>query len=364
MHTLRLLWAAQNESVWLRRQGRYLSRQQLETVDEMPDELFIQHFRLSKIVFKQLCRILRARTTLRGTPEIPLEIKVLCTLSFLATGSYQRVVGVAQHLTQHTTSRCIREVVDALNHRNIIKRWITFPQTPQERSRIKEQFQRKFNLPGVIGCIDCTHISIVKPTDSEHLFYNRKGYHSLNIQMICDHNLLILNVNSKFGGATHDSHIWSASEIEPYMRRLHESGEHVWLLGDSGYPQRPWLMTPILNALPGSQEEIYTSRHVQARNCIERCYGLLKSRWRCLLKDRTLHYHPYVASKISLACCVLHNIAVKAQLPVPSDVSIAIDNNDGIDDATSQPSLSNTYDDSQTELIRGRAMLNHLLSRI
>ncbi|CAH2109222.1 unnamed protein product [Euphydryas editha] len=81
MHTLRLLWAAQNESVWLRRQRRYLFRQQLETVDEMPDELFIQHFRLSKIVFKHLCRILRARTTLRGTPEIPLEIKVSKVLS-------------------------------------------------------------------------------------------------------------------------------------------------------------------------------------------------------------------------------------------------------------------------------------------
>ena len=39
-------------------------------------------------------------------------------------------------------------------------------------------------MPGVIGCIDCTHIAIVKPDNDEHLFFNRKGYHSLNVQMV------------------------------------------------------------------------------------------------------------------------------------------------------------------------------------
>lgn len=46
------------------------------------------------------------------------------------------------------------------------------------------RFQMKFRLPGVIGCIDCTHVAIVKPSHEEHLFFNRKGYHSLNVQMV------------------------------------------------------------------------------------------------------------------------------------------------------------------------------------
>lgn len=121
-------------------------------------------------------------------------------------------------------------------------------------------------------------------------------------------------------------------------------------------------MTPVLNAAPGSREELYTSRHVQARNCIERCYGLLKSRWRCLLKDRVLHYHPYVASKITLACCVLHNMAVKARLPTPS-ISPGT-NNDGSDDYTTTSQANTSNADNQTDLIRGRAMLNHLISRL
>lgn len=51
------------------------------------------------------------------------------------------------------------------------------------------------------------------------------------ILQICDSNLYIMNVNAKFGGATHDSHIWSSSKVEPYMRGLHQRNEQVWLLG-------------------------------------------------------------------------------------------------------------------------------------
>ncbi|CAG4958567.1 unnamed protein product [Colias eurytheme] len=319
MHALRLLKAAHDEEVWLRRQKRYTSRRrQLETIDEMPEQLFQERFRLSKKTFSELCCSLRNETKIRGTKEIPLEVKVLCALSFFATGSYQRIVGVTQHLPQRTASRCIRQVVEALNSPLIVTKWIVFPQTHQERERIRQEFQKKFQLSGVIGCIACTHISIVKPHIDEQNYLNRKGYHSLNVQMICDDNLKIINVNAKYGGATPDFFIWSSSEVEPYMRGLHENGELTWLLGDSGYSQRAWLMVPILNAEAGSGTAVYTTRHLQALNCIERCIGILKARWRCLLKDHTLHYHPRVASKVTIACCVLHNIAQDAQLPPPN----------------------------------------------
>lgn len=118
-------------------------------------------------------------------------------------------------------------------------------------------------------------------------------------------------------------------------------------------------MTPILNAAPGSREEVYTTRHIQARNCIERCFGLLKARWRCLLKHRTLHYHPHVASKIVLACCVLHNIALQARLPPPVDV-VAEPRDDGDDEAPVGLSSAS----SQDELMHGRAILNCLVNRL
>lgn len=137
--------------------------------------------------------------------------------------------------------------------------------------------------------------------------------------------------------------------------------KEIHFSGDSGYPRRPWLMTPILNAAQGSREELYTQRHVQARNCIERCFGLLKERWRCLLKDRVLHYHPSVASKIITACCVLHNMSLTPHL----QLSISTDNGDDNINATQTSTASTSITtNSQNDLIQGRAMLNCLISNL
>lgn len=76
MHSLKLLWAAHNEEVWLRRERRNIQRRCLETVNEMPENLFIERFRLNKKCFKHLCQDLRAHTVLRGTKQISLEVKV------------------------------------------------------------------------------------------------------------------------------------------------------------------------------------------------------------------------------------------------------------------------------------------------
>lgn len=68
------------------------------------------------------------------------------------------------------------------------------------------------------------------------------------------------------------------------------------------------MMTPILNADPGSPEAYYTEKHIKAQNIIERTIGVLKTRFRCLLVHRVLHYQPQVAGCIANACVILHNI--------------------------------------------------------
>ncbi|KAI4455441.1 hypothetical protein MML48_9g00016288 [Holotrichia oblita] len=146
---------------------------------------------------------------------------------------------------------------------------------------------------------------------------------------ICDYNPKILNVNANFPGSVHDSFIWRHSIIQQLLRNIYLQGNrNTWLVGNSGYPQQPWLMTPILHANEGTPEFRYTERQIQARNCIERCFGVLKGRFRCLLKERVF------TGLITNVCAILHNICVEAQIPnnfqVPHENNILFANNDDV----------------------------------
>lgn len=80
-------------------------------------------------------------------------------------------------------------------------------------------------------------------------------------------------------------------------------------------------MVPIRN--PASNAEInYNRAHRKTRNIVERCFGVLKSRFRCLSKHNVLNYDPQTASKIINACAVLHNIFILNNYPLPPEEEI------------------------------------------
>jgi len=57
-------------------------------------------------------------------------------------------------------------------------------------------------------------------------------------------------------------------------------------------------MTPKLNQPSRSPSALYTDAHVRARCSVERIIGIFKGRWRCLCKERGLHYSPEFAGTI------------------------------------------------------------------
>lgn len=171
-----------------------------------------------------------------------------------------------------------------------------------------------FFVVGVIGIIDGTQIKIQAPP-TEHdlypgiLFYNRKGYYSINTQIICGADYKILNVNARYPGSVHDSGIWATSMIRNHLLENFNDGDRSsWILGDSGYPLEPWLMVPIKRNNLNIAEQSYNRSLRRIRNTVERTIGMFKSRFRCCLGHRALHYNPVKAAKIISACAILHNI--------------------------------------------------------
>ncbi|KAJ8912376.1 hypothetical protein NQ315_014744, partial [Exocentrus adspersus] len=126
---------------------------------------------------------------------------------------------------------------------------------------------------------------------------------------------------------------WSTA-YDHMHRSYHDGERNTWLLGDSGYPQQPWLMTPFRNPAENYPEARYNRAHIVARNCVERCIGVLKTRFRCLLraepalKERMLRYAPQICGVIINACSVLHNICIRHGIPLDDDI-VNDDDHDG-----------------------------------
>ncbi|XP_055616049.1 putative nuclease HARBI1 [Toxorhynchites rutilus septentrionalis] len=279
---------------------------------KLSDEAFIKSFRLSKEAFRYVLEeIENCLTTRKG--GLSTEVKLAACLRFFAEGNYQHGAGQDYHIAiaQPTFSKVLTEMLNILE-RTLCKKWISLNMTEDEQRRAKLHFYQKTSIPGVIMCLDGTHVKIIPPKLNRNLFFNRKGFYSLNVLIVCDDQQRIRFVDPTFQGSNHDSHIWRVSPARTHFEQLHQNGEvNTKILGDAGYPSEPWLVTPFRAAEEGSLESDFNRRHALGRAIVERTIGLLKNRFRCILGARQLHYNPTKCAQIINVCCALHNICLE-----------------------------------------------------
>lgn len=196
------------------------------------DEWLVSRYRLPRAILVQLCDELgpALERPTRCNHAIPVEIQVLTTLAFLATGTFQRELSDRSGIHQTSFSRFMPSVL-----RGIVRlspRFIRFPYTGMDQGRVKRGFMETTGFPNVIGAIDCTHVAIRAPAMNEHVYVNRKNTHSINVQVICDARMALLNVVARWPGSTHDSFILRNCNV---ANRLDAgAGGNGWLLGKYG----------------------------------------------------------------------------------------------------------------------------------
>ncbi|KAI4468079.1 hypothetical protein MML48_2g00013046 [Holotrichia oblita] len=182
---------------------------------------------------------------------------------------------------------------------------------------IQTNFYATASFPRVIGTIDCTHIKIQSPggIDAE-IFRNRKSYFSINVQAIANADMIFTDIVARWPGSVHDSTIFNNTAIKTRF----EEGEFTnnFLLGDSGYPLRNYLLTPLANPVARA-EQLYNESHIRTRNCIERVFGLWKRRFPVLAYGLRLKLDTILT--VIIATAVLHNIAreMHEDLPEPPE---------------------------------------------
>lgn len=217
----------------------------------------------------------------------------------------------------------IRRVLDFLL--SISEREIRWP-NDEEAARNKRAFRAlgrcdgvEAGLPDVIGAIDGCHVRITRPTVCEEDYYNRKKFHSIILQAVCDADMVFTDVFVGFPGRAHDARVLEESFLFEEAASRYDGG---YLLGDAAYPLLPWLLPPYRHVTSSWQPWMskFNRVHSKQRVVIEIAFGLLKGRfWR--LDKIDVNSIPQ-AVEIVMAACVLYNLARRhADVLEDSDIS-------------------------------------------
>lgn len=281
----------------------------------MPDIEFKRHFRLTRSTFEWLCceiiPFLRREITGPGIVGLAWEQKIGASLWFFATGECYRSIGNRFGMGESTFSYALRDVTNVLITKFLAKK-IVFPNTILEINEITKEFKKIGRISNVIGAIDGSHIPIKAP----HLFpvdyFNRKGFYSIVLQAVVDHEKKFLDICVGWPGFTHDSRILINSNLYNKFNNQHNLVttyfNNKYILGDGGYPNLSWLIVPYKDIGRGlNQKQTYFNlKHSQTRIKVEQAFGLLKGRWRCLSHNLEVSFE--IVSHIITACCIFHNI--------------------------------------------------------
>lgn len=145
--------------------------------------------------------------------------------------------------------------------------------------------------------------NIIGRKESE-LFRNRKGWFSINIQVIINARMEIIDIVARWPGSAHDVTIFDHSRIKTLFE-AGTFGDSV-IVADSGYPNLPYIMCP-LQSPQTAAEHLYNEAQIRTRSKIERFFGIWKKRF-AALSIGTNFRTPDKTLSVIIATAVLHNI--------------------------------------------------------
>ncbi len=288
---------------------------------------FTLQFRVPFPVFDELLTLTREsgrftdeKVKKKGAPPIPLALKVLGCLRFLATGmsfgSLQLECGVSKGVLSPFYDQWTSWLIETQ-----FDKYISIPQSHQEIDRIQGIFS-KLGIPGCCSSMDGVHVAWDNcPERYRFNYIGKEGYPTLAWNVHCDHLGRILHVNGPHAGGRNDK---TMARLDAMLKAVKESdvfttfkfhlmttmGQAVqhtgaWVLCDGGYHM--WKTT--ICAFKHSRTPrnlIWSTLLGSIRKNIEDVFGMLKKRFRVLKLPFLLQTEEGIDNTFRV-CCLLHN---------------------------------------------------------
>ncbi|XP_018361569.1 PREDICTED: putative nuclease HARBI1 [Trachymyrmex cornetzi] len=329
----------------------------METVNEYSDIEFKSHFRLSRVVFTYLLNLIKPSLEKQGNGygrcPIPPDVQLLVALWTMATPDSYRSVCDRFNIGRATAWRANRKVCSAIY--SLAHKFIKWPDA-EEAEYTWIDIQYKYKFPKVLGAVDGTHIHIHKPKKHAESYVNRKGYYSIQLQVICDSTLKFIHCYAGQPGSVHDMRVFRLSGIQS-MCTENYFPHNSHLIGDAAYALQKHVMVPYKNNGHLSEAQINFNQSLcSARVMIERAIGFLKGRFRSLL-DKLYMKRTDLIPQYIIVCCVLHNICILHEDFIDDIIIAEIDNI-----ATIQHGVDEINAQDKEEGIQKRNALTYMLN--
>ena len=169
----------------------------------------MQHSTFSYLCKKLRPAIIRQNTHLRKA--ISVEQRVAITLWCLATPCEYRTVAHLFGVARSTVCTIVHDTCLAITN-SLLKIYISFP-TGESLKTVINGFEHKWGFPQCVGAIDGCHVPISAPLMNHTDYYNRKGWYSMIIQAIVDHDYIFRDICVGWPGSVHDARVFANSLI-------------------------------------------------------------------------------------------------------------------------------------------------------
>ncbi|CAN1147398.1 Protein ALP1-like [Linum perenne] len=258
--------------------------------------------------FQKLCHLLVTDGGLRGSWNIDIDEMVAIFLYTIAHNEKNRILQVVFRRSGETISRVIHSVLfDVLKLHKILYRK-TKPITENSTEPRWKYFKN------CLGALDGTIITVRVPRESQQRYRTRKGTLGINVLGVCNSNLEFIYTLAGWEGSAHDGRVLRDAFLRPNGLKVPRG---YYYLCDAGYSNYEGFLAPYRGQRyhlkewgttrnrPRTPEELFNMRHSQARNTIERAFGVLKMRWE-ILRDTTW-FDTRTVGRVVNACCLLHS---------------------------------------------------------
>lgn len=286
----------------------------LGVIKHYNDKEFVRHFRLTRTTVDFLIEDIRKAEVMSsykaGRENVTPEEAVYISIWYLSNTETFRQLSDRFNKTPSTIYNCVKTIIRYLV--KISSQYIKWPTNISTQEEIVKGFYKKQKVNGVLGAIDGCHITITRPKENQEAYCNRKGYHSILLQGIVDHEKRFIDVFCGEPGSIHDARLLKKSKIYEKIMNKEIYLENYYLIGNSAYPNLPWLVTPFKdNGRLTMNQRQFNFKISSTRMVVENAFGLLKGRFRRLkfFENKNIK----LISACVVAATVLHNIAINME---------------------------------------------------